>query len=100
MISSPGDVIASTACMNAMLAPAVTMIRLPRPTSMLVLGGELLCESPSTSGGMPAPSLYSWVAGCGQRVANGVERLGRRSVVHDALSERNRARASRESSRR
>ena len=34
MISSPGAVIASTACMNAMLAPAVTMTRLPRATSM------------------------------------------------------------------
>ncbi len=35
--------------------------------------------------------------GVGQRRAHGVERLRRRSVVHDALSERDRARASRES---
>ena len=34
MISSPGTVTAMTACMKAMLAPAVTMIRLPAATSM------------------------------------------------------------------
>ena len=63
MISSPGDVIASAACMNAILAPAVTMIRLPRPTSMWFSTASFRLIA-ATSGGMPAPSLYSCVAWC------------------------------------
>ncbi len=55
MTSSPGAVIASTACMNAMLAPAVTMMRTPRATSM-PFSSRSFSASRSTSAGRPAPS--------------------------------------------
>ncbi len=62
MISSPGSVIASTACMNAMFAPAVTMIALPRATSM-PFSAASFCVMRSTSAGWPTPLEYSCAAG-------------------------------------
>ena len=46
--------------MNAMLAPAVTMTRLPRVTSM-PFSARSFVASRSTSAGSPRPSWYSWV---------------------------------------
>ena len=60
MISSPGAVIASTACTNAMFAPAVTMMRVPRVTS-IPFSARSFTASCSTSAGSPAPSWYSCV---------------------------------------
>ena len=60
MISSPGCEIASTACMNAMLAPAVTMMWTPRVTSM-PFSARSFAASRSTSAGRPATSWYSCV---------------------------------------
>ena len=57
MMSSPGDVVAITACMNAMFAPAVTMTRLPRLTSMPFSAASFLAIR-RTSSGNPCPSLY------------------------------------------
>lgn len=48
--------------MKAMFASAVTMIRLPRATSM-PFSAESLRAMASTSAGDPEPSWYSWVSG-------------------------------------
>ena len=50
-----GAVVASTACMNAMLAPAVTMMRLPRETSM-PFSADSFRAMRCTSPGSPTPS--------------------------------------------
>ncbi len=62
MTSSPGSVTASTACTNAMFAPAVTITRLPRATSMPFSRASLR-SSRATSAGSPSPGWYSCVAG-------------------------------------
>ena len=62
MTSSPGIVVASTACMNAMLAPAVTMTRLPVPISIR-LSARSFTLMRSSSTGRPLPSWYSCVEG-------------------------------------
>jgi hypothetical protein len=55
MISSPGAVIASTACMNAMFAPAVTITRTPRARSM-PFSFRSFSASRACSAGRPSPS--------------------------------------------
>ena len=62
MISSPGSEIASTACMNAMFAPAVTMIALPLETSMPFSAASLAAIR-LTSAGCPVPPAYSCAEG-------------------------------------
>ena len=92
MTSSPGTVVASTACMNAMFAPAVTMMRLPRVDVDAVFRGEL----PLNALDQPrqARSVLILVGrGAREGGANRFEGLRGRAVVHDALAERNRARA-------
>ena len=76
--------------MNAMLAPAVTMMRLPRATSMPFsareLGGMALDERRAAR---RRRGTRAWTARP-SAVADRVDRLGRRPVVDDALAERNR----------
>ena len=78
--------------MNAMLAPAVTMMRLPRATSMPFSAASLRAirargtpETPRRLG-----TRECRAAGATARTALR-RRLRRRTVVHDALTERNRA---------
>ena len=86
MISSPGAVIASTACMNAMFAPAVTMTRTPRATSMPFSGAQLE-RQPLDQRRQAGAVLILVRRRVGQRAADGVERRLRRPVVDHPLAE-------------
>ena len=81
-------VIASTACMNAMLAPAVTMMRLPRPTSMPFSRRSLpaIASTQRRQAGAVVVFVGRRVAPAPSRTASSASR--RRAVVHDALAER------------
>ena len=78
--------------MNAMLAPAVTMIRLPRATSMPFSAASLRAIASTSARQCRRRPGTRGSPGRASAARDRFERRRRRTVVHDALAERNRAR--------